>query len=60
MHQLSKQTKELRKLILKQFILRFIVYTAVMLTAIALFEIYLSPAIGNLIAIARLNGNTHH
>lgn len=50
MHQLSKQTKELRKLILKQFILRFIVYTAVMLTAIALFEIYLSPAIGNLIA----------
>lgn len=50
MKALSQQSKALRKLIVKRFAFSFLVYTCIMLLALALFETYLSPAIGNLIA----------
>lgn len=50
MKKINQQAKELRKLICKQFVLRFIIYVAITLILFALFETFLSPALGNYIA----------
>lgn len=50
MQKTNQQTKELRKLVCKQFALRFIIYAAIMLTIFALFETFISPILGDYIA----------
>lgn len=46
----DKQSSELRRHAVKRFILSFIVYCMAMFTFYAVFDIFLSPAIGNIIA----------
>lgn len=50
MKPISDQSKELRKRLFGRFVFAFIIYTLGMFAAYAVFETYISPAIGNVIA----------
>ncbi|MEF2656114.1 MAG: HAMP domain-containing sensor histidine kinase [Eggerthellaceae bacterium] len=50
MKPISDQSKELRKRLFCRFVFAFIIYTLGMFALYAVFETYISPAIGNIIA----------